>query len=135
MPSSRGSSQPRDRTHVSVLVAGGFFTTSTTWEAQFLFQLHLNPQLFASLKAMNKLLTMILLWRYPVSFYLKIKCLPMVLLIIIGNTLSILPIILTYFHRIILLTEVLPNPMLISPTWRKVIKETNKQKSSSHKNI
>ena len=76
MPSSRGSSQPRDRTRVSVspALAGGFFTTSTTWEAQFLFQLHLNPQLFASLKAMNKLLTMILLWRYPVLFYLKIKC-------------------------------------------------------------
>ena len=29
MPSSRGSSQPRDQTHVSVL-AGRFFVTSTT---------------------------------------------------------------------------------------------------------
>lgn len=31
MPSSRGSSQPRNPTHISL--AGGFFTTSTTWEA------------------------------------------------------------------------------------------------------
>ena len=31
MPSSRGSSQPRDRTQVS-RIAGGFFTTSTAWE-------------------------------------------------------------------------------------------------------
>ena len=36
MPSSRGSSQPRDWTHISLLflaLAGQFFTTSTTWEA------------------------------------------------------------------------------------------------------
>ena len=33
MPSSRGSSQPRDRTQVSH-ITGGFFTTSPTWEAQ-----------------------------------------------------------------------------------------------------
>ena len=34
-PSSRGSSQPRDRTRVSCLpaLAGRFFTTSATWEA------------------------------------------------------------------------------------------------------
>ena len=32
MPSSRGSSQPRDRT-TSPALAGGFFTTSTTWES------------------------------------------------------------------------------------------------------
>ena len=32
-PFSRGSSQPRDRTQVS-RIAGGFFTTSTTWEAR-----------------------------------------------------------------------------------------------------
>ena len=33
---SRGSSQPRDRTHVSMspALAGRFFTISTTWEAQ-----------------------------------------------------------------------------------------------------
>ena len=31
MPSSRGSSQPRNPTHISL--AGGFFTTSTTWKA------------------------------------------------------------------------------------------------------
>ena len=36
MHSSRGSSQPRDQTHVlmSPTLAGGFFTTGTTWEAQ-----------------------------------------------------------------------------------------------------
>ena len=35
MPSSRGSSRPRDRTHIcmSPALAGGFFTTSVTWEA------------------------------------------------------------------------------------------------------
>ena len=35
MPSSRGSSQPRDWTHVSYIssLTGGFFTTRTTWEA------------------------------------------------------------------------------------------------------
>ena len=35
MPSSRGSSQPRDRTCVSYVpaLAGMFFITSTTWEA------------------------------------------------------------------------------------------------------
>ena len=35
MPSSRGSSQPRDRTcisYVSFIWAGEFFTTSATWE-------------------------------------------------------------------------------------------------------
>ena len=35
IPSSRGSSWPRDRTLVSMspALAGGFFTTGTTWEA------------------------------------------------------------------------------------------------------
>ena len=35
MPSSRGSSRPKDPTHVSYVsyFAGGFFTTSATWEA------------------------------------------------------------------------------------------------------
>ena len=37
MPSSRGSSGPRDQTRVSYVLssalAGGFFTASTTWEA------------------------------------------------------------------------------------------------------
>ena len=35
MPSSRGSSPPRDRTHLLCLqhLTGGFFTTSATWEA------------------------------------------------------------------------------------------------------
>ena len=31
--SSRGSSQPRDWTHVSYVSCIGFFTTSATWEA------------------------------------------------------------------------------------------------------
>ena len=37
MPSSRGSSRRRDQTHVSMspALAGGFFTTSATWEALF----------------------------------------------------------------------------------------------------
>ena len=36
MPSSRAPSLPRDQTHVSYVswMAGGFFTTSVTWEAQ-----------------------------------------------------------------------------------------------------
>ena len=33
MPFSRGSSQPRDPTHISPPQVGGFFTTSATWEA------------------------------------------------------------------------------------------------------
>ena len=33
--SSRGSSQPRDQTLVSPALAGVFFTTSASWEAQF----------------------------------------------------------------------------------------------------
>ena len=40
MPSSRGSSPPRDQTWVSYLsckLAGGFFTISTTWEALFTY--------------------------------------------------------------------------------------------------
>ena len=46
-PFSRGSSQPRDRTHISH-IAGGFFTTWTTREAQTpwgqeLFQFHSPP--------------------------------------------------------------------------------------------
>ena len=38
MPSSRGSSQPRDQTCTSMSLAlvGRFFTTRTTWEAHFL---------------------------------------------------------------------------------------------------
>ena len=34
MPSSKGSSQPRDRTQVSH-IAGGFFTALPTWEALY----------------------------------------------------------------------------------------------------
>ena len=36
MPSSKGSSQPRDQTHISMssVLIDGFFTTSATWEAQ-----------------------------------------------------------------------------------------------------
>ena len=33
MPSSRGSSQPRDQTQVSCVLASRDFTTSTNWEA------------------------------------------------------------------------------------------------------
>ena len=33
MPSSRGSSRPRDRTHISC-IAGGFFTHLVSWEAR-----------------------------------------------------------------------------------------------------
>ena len=35
MPSSRGSSKPRDQavSSMSIALAGGFFTTRTTWEA------------------------------------------------------------------------------------------------------
>ena len=33
MPSSRGSSQARDQTHVSYIDRQIFFTTSATWEA------------------------------------------------------------------------------------------------------
>ena len=32
MPSSKGSSLPRDRTRISYALAGGFFTISATWE-------------------------------------------------------------------------------------------------------
>ena len=36
MPSSKGSSQPRDQTHISrsSALVDGFFTTGATWEAQ-----------------------------------------------------------------------------------------------------
>ena len=45
MPSSRGSSQPKDWTHISKspALAARFFTTSTTWEAHSILQLHGNP--------------------------------------------------------------------------------------------
>ena len=33
MPSSRGSSRPRDRTRLSCIGGGAFFTTSSTWES------------------------------------------------------------------------------------------------------
>ena len=38
MPSFRGSSRPRDRTHVSYVycIGRGFFTTSTIWEAHYI---------------------------------------------------------------------------------------------------
>ena len=44
MPSSRGSSQPRDGTCVSLspALAGGFFTISVNWEAHFTNYNHLN---------------------------------------------------------------------------------------------
>ena len=37
---TRGSSQPRDQTHVSLrfsALVGRFFTTSTTWEAPYMY--------------------------------------------------------------------------------------------------
>ena len=44
---SRGSSQPRDQTHVSMspALAGGFFTSGATWEAPCSLKAHLqsNP--------------------------------------------------------------------------------------------
>ena len=50
MPSSRGSSQPRDQSPGSSLVspalAGRFFTTNTTWEAPYLPRWSLNIQKF-----------------------------------------------------------------------------------------
>ena len=44
---SRESSQPRDRTHVSCISAlvSGFFTISTTWEAQTQGEGYLNVTL------------------------------------------------------------------------------------------
>ena len=43
MPSSRGSSQPRDQTHVSAspALAGVLFTTSATWKARDNLQISL----------------------------------------------------------------------------------------------
>ena len=43
----RGSSQPKDRTHVSCIsaLAGGFFTISTTWESQTQGEGYLNVTL------------------------------------------------------------------------------------------
>ena len=49
MLSSKGSSQPRDRIHISVSPAlvGGFFITSSTWEVPF--------SLFYSIQALKGL--------------------------------------------------------------------------------
>ena len=49
MPSSRVSSQPRDQTRslMSPALAGGFFTTSTTWEA------HLTSYTYLSLHCLD----------------------------------------------------------------------------------
>ena len=45
MPSSRGSSQPRDGTHVKFpALAGGLFTSSTTWKAYIWHCMYLNTQ-------------------------------------------------------------------------------------------
>ena len=40
-PSSRGSSPPRDQTHISYIsaLAGRFFTTSANWEAHFMHKI------------------------------------------------------------------------------------------------
>ena len=52
IPSSRGSSWPRDQTHFlkSPALAGRFFTTSATWEALRLYDLSVN---LAILEALN----------------------------------------------------------------------------------
>ena len=49
VPSSSGSSQPGDQTHISVspALAGRFFTTSTTWEAHissYIFQTNVHTK-------------------------------------------------------------------------------------------
>ena len=62
MPSSRGSSQPRDRpslnlvSYVSLALAGRFFTTSATWEAYTLKSIHsmtLSTKRFTLLRSQN----------------------------------------------------------------------------------
>ena len=53
MPSSRGSSQPRDQTRISYMtpaLAGRFFITSTTWEAQEKNELLINLTPWKDLK-------------------------------------------------------------------------------------
>ena len=45
MPSSRGSSHPRERTHIKFpALAGGLFTSSTTWKAYIRHCTYLNIQ-------------------------------------------------------------------------------------------
>ena len=46
-PSSRGSSQPGDQTHISIssALASEFFTTNTTWEALGTFKVQSLPSL------------------------------------------------------------------------------------------
>ena len=45
VPFSRGSSWPRDQTHISCVscLSGGFFTTSATWEAHLYIYVYLLP--------------------------------------------------------------------------------------------
>ena len=51
MPSSKGSSQPRDQTCVSH-IAGGFFTDRASWEARLLLTL---AQMVKNLPAMREI--------------------------------------------------------------------------------
>ena len=55
MPSSRGSSQPRDQTHISC-TAGRFFTTTAMWESQFLTRDGLYLKCFHWISNLGKLL-------------------------------------------------------------------------------
>ena len=57
MHSSRGSSQPRDPAHVSDVLAGGFFASSATWEAQLLLVVLSKSLLFENRKAHTLQLT------------------------------------------------------------------------------
>ena len=64
MTSSKGSSQPRDQTQVSYVppsLAGGFFTTSATWEAlSYLLLSHVNLPLLHKLTAVSQFINSVL---------------------------------------------------------------------------
>jgi len=63
MPFSRGSSQPRDlpMSLMSPALAGGFFTTSATWEASLV------AQLVKNLPAVQETLVRFLGWEDPLE--------------------------------------------------------------------
>ena len=52
-PSSKGSSWPKNRTGVSC-IAGGFFTSWATRDAQSLFHVHINPYASMSLSSVSR---------------------------------------------------------------------------------
>ena len=64
MTSSKGSSQPRDQTQVCYVppsLAGGFFTTSATWEAlSYLLLSHISLPLFHKLNAVSQFINSVL---------------------------------------------------------------------------